>query len=192
MEIRTSEINNRQSTARPVRSGSACKSLLDFDTEEAVTSAADSIASSTSDSAFCQTSLKHEKSFIKVLADDLPKTSNYFAVRTMFGALVKEMSALGCSRLGGLVCGGTCEQVEDAIVVYFVHADDNGEFGGLVDIEVGILDDRELRHARNSRHVALGGHGGRGAGVGNEGHVLLWLRLSLTSCHRALEETEYG
>lgn len=157
-----------------------------------MTSAADSIASSTCDSTFGQTGLEYEKSFVKVLAHNFSQTSDYFAVGTMFRALVKEMFALGCCSLGGLVCGGTCEQVEDAIVVYFVHADDNGEFGALVDIKVGILDDGELRHGRDSGHVALGGHGGRGAGIGNEGNVLCWLRLSLTSCHRALEETEDG
>ena len=157
-----------------------------------MTSAADSIASSTGDSAFSQTCLEYEKSFIEILADDLPQASNDFAVGAVFCVLVKKMSAFGGCGLGGLVCGGTSEQVEDAVVVDFVHADDNGEFGGLVDVEVSILDDGELGHARESGHVALGGHGGRGAGVGNEGDVLLWLRLSLTSCHRALEETEDG
>lgn len=100
------------------------------------------------------------------------------------------MPALGCCCLGGLVSGGPSEQVEDAVVVNFVHADDNGKFGGLVDVEVSILDDGELRHARKSGHVALGGHGGRGTRIGNEGNVLWWLRLSLTCRHRALEETE--
>ena len=70
------------------------------------------------------------------------------------------MSAFSCSGLGGLEGGGTCEQVEDAVVVDFVHADDNSEFGGLVDVEVGALDNGELGHARDSRHVALRGHGG--------------------------------
>lgn len=157
-----------------------------------MTSAADGIASSSGDSAFCQTSLEHEKSFVKVLADDLSQASDDFAIWAMFRALVQKMPAFGGCCLGGLVCGGTSEQVEDAVVVDFVHADDNGEFGGLVDVEVGILDDGELRHAGKSGHVALGSHGRRGTGVGNEGNVLWWLRLSLTCRHRALEETEEG
>jgi hypothetical protein len=102
------------------------------------------------------------------------------------------MSAFSCCCLGGLESGGTCEQVEDTVIVDFVHADDDGELGGLVDFEIGTLNDGELRHSRDSGHVALGGHGGRGAGVGNEGDILWWLRLSLACRHRALEETEEG
>jgi hypothetical protein len=157
-----------------------------------VTSAADSITSCTSNSTFCQTCFKHEKGFIKILADDLSQASNNFAVRAVFSALVEQMSAFSCCRLGGLKSGGTCKQVEYAVVVNFVHADDDGELGGWVDFEVSALDDGELRHGRDSGHVALGSHGGRGAGVGNEGDVLWWLRLSLTCRHRALKETEEG
>lgn len=155
-----------------------------------MTSAADGVASCTGNSAFCQTRFEDEKSLVKVLTYNLSQTGNDFAVRTVLGALVKEMSAFCCCCLGGLECGRACEQIENAVVVDFVHADDNGELGGLVDIEVGALNNGELWHARDSRHVALGGHGGRGARIGNEGNVLLWLRLSLICCHRALKETE--
>lgn len=53
-----------------------------------MTSATDGIASSSGDSTFCQTSLEDEKSFVKVLADDLSQASDDFAVGTMFGVLV--------------------------------------------------------------------------------------------------------
>jgi hypothetical protein len=54
------------------------------------------------------------------------------------------------------------------------------------------LDDGELWHGRDSGHVALEGHGGRGAGVRYERDVLFRLRLSLIGRHRALKETEKG
>lgn len=184
----TSKVNDGQGTAGPVGRSSTCKSLLDLNTEEAVTSTADSIASCTSNSAFCQTCFEHEQSFVKILADNLSQASDDFAVRTMFGALVEKMSAFGCCCLGRLESGGTCEQVEDAVVVDFVHADDNSELGGLVDVKVGTLNDGELGHARDSRHVAFGSHGGRGTRVWNERDILWWLRLSLW----ALKETEEG
>jgi hypothetical protein len=188
----TRKIDNSQSTAGPLGRGSTCKSLLDFDTEEAVTSAADGVAPCTSNSALCQTCFKHEQSLVEVFAHDFSQASDDFTVRTVFGALVEEMSAFSCCCFGRLECGRTCEQVEDAVVVDFVHANDDSEFGGLVDIEVGALDNGELRHARNSRHVALRGHGGRRTGVRNERDILWWLRLSLTCRHRALKETEEG
>ena len=85
----TSQINNSQSTARPIRSGSTSQSLLDFNTKEAMTSAANSITAGTGNSSFSQTSFEYEKCFVKVFTDHLPQTCNNFAISTLLGTFVE-------------------------------------------------------------------------------------------------------
>lgn len=136
-------------------------SFLNLDAEEAVAARADGIAARACDPSLLKTRLKHQQSFVKTRAHHFAQARDDFAIGRVLCALEKQGSAL-CLRLAG---GG--EEVEDAVVVDFVHANHDRVLRGRVDFDIDVVDRWRLRELGDTGHVSLG----RAAG-GEEGGFL--------------------
>ncbi len=123
--LRSCQVNNSKVTARP-GTLTFCVPLLDLDVEEAVTSRADRIAPSASDFALHETSLQHHHSFLEASADDLGEAGDNLSVWALLSALEKQRPAFHIWLL--VLCGVPAQQVEDAVVVNFVHGHNDGIF----------------------------------------------------------------
>lgn len=115
--------------------------LLHLKTEEAMTSRADSVASGTCNPSLVKTRFENKKGFLQVRAHYLTKTSNDFAIRRLLGTLEEKSSTL----LRHLAqCGGCGQQIVDAVIVHFIHADNDGIFGSVIDVDVNVVDSGRL------------------------------------------------
>jgi hypothetical protein len=94
--------------------------------EEAMASRAHSIAPSTSDFALHETSLQYHHGFFEASADDLGETSNNFSIWTFLSILEEQSPSFYVWLL--VLCRVPAQQIEDAVVVYFVHGHDDGIF----------------------------------------------------------------
>lgn len=93
-------------------------------------SRAHSVAASASDLALHQTCLQDHHSFLEAAADDLRKTSHDFSVWALLSALEQQCPAFDAWVL--VLQRITAQQIEDAVVVYFVHGYNNGILGARV------------------------------------------------------------
>lgn len=123
------QIDYGQITARP-GTLAFCVSLLDLNVKEAVTSRAHSIAASASDLTLHKARLQDHHSFLEASADDLGKTSHHLAVWALLGAFEEKRSAFHIRLL--VLRSISAQQVEDAVIVYFVHGHDDGVLGARV------------------------------------------------------------
>jgi hypothetical protein len=135
------QVDDGEVTARP-GTLAFCVSLLDLNVEEAVTSRAHSIAASASDLTLHETRLQDHHSFLETSADDLGKTSDYLAVWALLGAFEEKRSAFHIRLL--VLRSVSAQQVEDAVIVYFVHGHDDGVFSARVGWYLDIGDRRGL------------------------------------------------
>ena len=108
--------------------------------EEAMASRAHSIAPSTSDFALHETSLQYHHGFFEASADDLGEASNNFSIWTFLSILEEQSPSFYVWLL--VLCCVPAQQIEDAVVVYFVHGHDNGVFYSRVCWEVNVGDRR--------------------------------------------------
>lgn len=84
-----------------------------------MTPRAHSIASSASDLALHETCFQHHHSFLEASAYDLGETSDDLSIWALLGALEEERPALHVWLF--VLQGVSAQQVEDAVVVDFVH-----------------------------------------------------------------------
>lgn len=123
--FRSCQVDDSEVTAGPWTLA-FCVSLLDLNVEEAMTPRAHSIASSASYLALHETCFQHHHSFLEASTDDLGKTGDNLPVWALLGALEEERPAFDVWLL--VLCGVSAQQVEDAVVVDFVHRHDNCVF----------------------------------------------------------------
>ena len=100
-----------------------------------------------------EASLKDQECFVEIRAYYLAQTSDNLAVGREFGVLEEKSSTF----LWHLAqCGGCGQQIVDAVVVNFVHADNDCILGGLVNVDIDVIDRRGLGQGGHSGHVFAG------------------------------------
>lgn len=107
--------------------------LLDIDTEEAVRAGRSGVAPGVGHATFVQAGFEDKEGFFEIRADYFLQACYYFSIRRLLCAFEEKSTSLDLGLVIG--CRGRGEEVEDSVVVDFIHADDDSIFGGRVDID---------------------------------------------------------